>query len=44
MSWLDHIEDRVNDLLAALEHIARSLDEIVLMLNALVAQEKERRE
>jgi hypothetical protein len=37
MSWLDHIEDRVNDLLNALERIATALE-------ALVAQENERRE
>ena len=28
MSWLDHIEDRVNELLVALERIADALERI----------------
>jgi uncharacterized protein YukE len=32
MSWLDHIEDRVNELLNALERIAKALEEIAAQL------------
>ena len=43
MSWLDHIEDRVNELLQALERIADALERIDSRLSDLPATLEKRK-
>jgi len=42
VSWLDHIEDRVNELLVALERIAAALEKIEVHLERLEENTRER--